>query len=106
MYEDNLPDRLTAADHGDWDRSEPLMLALLDLEASRPGMLDNLIEVLPSDGSDLSITEIRCCVRRIKRCWMIFLSCFKITAMRRPANFWTAPMSFDYFLTQMKECQG
>ena len=103
---DNLPDR---ADGPlimvIGDRSEPLMLALLDLEASRPGMLDNLIEVLPSDGSDLSITEIRL-LRRIKRCWMIFLSCFKITAMRRPANFWTAPMSFDYFLTQMKECQG
>ena len=101
---DNLPDR---ADGPlimvIGDRSEPLMLALLDLEASRPGMLDNLIEVLPSDGSDLSITEIR-----LLRppCWMIFLSCFKITAMRRPANFWTAPMSFDYFLTQMKECQG
>ena len=57
---DNLPDR---ADGPlimvIGDRSEPLMLALLDLEASRPGMLDNLIEVLPSDGSDLSITEIR-----------------------------------------------
>ena len=54
---DNLPDR---ADGPlimvIGDRSEPLML---DLEASRPGMLDNLIEVLPSDGSDLSITEIR-----------------------------------------------
>lgn len=51
---DNLPDR---ADGPlimvIGDRSEPLMLALLDLEASRPGMLDNLIEVLPSDGSDL-----------------------------------------------------
>ena len=50
---DNLPDR---ADGPlimvIGDRSEPLMLALLDLEASRPGMLDNLIEVLPSDGSD------------------------------------------------------
>lgn len=41
------------------DRSEPLMMALLNLEASRPGMLDNLIEVLPSDGSALYITEIR-----------------------------------------------
>lgn len=104
---DNLPDR---ADGPlimvIGDRSEPLMLALLDLEASRPGMLDNLIEVLPSDGSDLSITEIRLLRPPYKRCWMIFLSCFKITAMRRPANFWTAPMSFDYFLTQMKECQG
>lgn len=41
------------------NRSEPLMMALLDLDASRPGMLDNLIEVLPSDGSDLHITEIQ-----------------------------------------------
>ncbi len=40
------------------DRDEPLMMALLELEASRPGMLDNLIEVLPSDGIVSTITEI------------------------------------------------
>ena len=35
---------------------ELLMMALLDLNASCPGMPDNLIEVLPSDGIVSTIT--------------------------------------------------
>ena len=41
------------------DRSIPLMDALLNLRTAKPGMLDGLVEVIPSKGETLHFSEVR-----------------------------------------------
>jgi len=41
------------------DRSIPLMDALLELRTARPEMLEGLIEIVPSDGETLRLSEVR-----------------------------------------------
>ena len=40
------------------DRSIPLMDALLNLRTAKPGMLDGLVEVIPSAGETLHFSEV------------------------------------------------
>jgi len=41
------------------DRSIPLMDALLELRRAKPEMLEGLVEVIPSEGEALRISEMR-----------------------------------------------
>ena len=41
------------------DRNIPLMAALLDLYVEQPEVLNGLVEVIPSDGYPLCVSEVR-----------------------------------------------